>query len=306
MAATAANQWTDGFDQGFNDVSPFDNFTRSDFPQTGGGTGAVQDIFNPADGTGMMQMGGGAPMGGAPLGGTPMGPQAMDTQAVSQYSGMLAGMDQEAPFYDRCFQMIDTANTGFADAEEVISLFRRSGLNDMTLDAIWQFTNPVQSPVLDKDSFFVGCRLIAHAQNGMVPSVELISSTPPSLPYFALPEHEGGEMDFPHVMDPTAEVVVGDEFGPPAPQYLDPGLKTGFEAGTSPYPDADYEARFAILDPHQTGFIDGTVARSFLQQSGLDEQVLYSIWEQSDLDGDGRLSLQEFLTACHLVGVIIR
>lgn len=58
---------------------------------------------------------------------------------------------------------------------------------------------------------------------------------------------------------------------------------------------------FAELDPDGTGYVDTFVARDFLKKSELSDEVLFVIWEKSDVDGDGRLSESEFYTACSLV-----
>jgi len=48
------------------------------------------------------------------------------------------------------------------------------------------------------------------------------------------------------------------------------------------------------------GFVAADEGRHKLQLTGLDDQVLQNIWNLSDLDRDGRLSLREFVCAMHL------
>eukprot|EP01054_Gregarina_sp_Poly1_P007710 Gregarina_sp_Poly_1__7709@NODE_434_length_8452_cov_51_670244_g354_i0_p2_GENE_NODE_434_length_8452_cov_51_670244_g354_i0NODE_434_length_8452_cov_51_670244_g354_i0_p2_ORF_typecomplete_len468_score76_87EFhand_4/PF12763_7/2_9e12EFhand_4/PF12763_7/2_2e19EFhand_7/PF13499_6/40EFhand_7/PF13499_6/2_8e08EFhand_9/PF14658_6/2EFhand_9/PF14658_6/0_05EFhand_11/PF08976_11/0_0013EFhand_8/PF13833_6/41EFhand_8/PF13833_6/0_32EFhand_6/PF13405_6/1_8e03EFhand_6/PF13405_6/0_24EFhand_6/PF13405_6/5_6e02SPARC_Ca_bdg/PF105 len=230
--------------------------------------------------------------------------QSFDAPPVSEYAAMLADLTQEAPFYDRYFGAMDSMGTGYADASQVSALFRRSGLDDATLEAIWQFANPHGNSVLDKAGFAVGCRLIAYAQNGYPPDAELIAAPPPSLPYFEMGDMEGGDgLEF---EAPNYSPEGGDGFPPPAAQFVDHAMQTEFgfsNSGPGPlsHTDAEYEAWFTILDQNRTGYIEGENARSFLRQSGLNDDELFTIWEQSDADLDGRLSLPEFLTACHLV-----
>lgn len=50
------------------------------------------------------------------------------------------------------------------------------------------------------------------------------------------------------------------------------------------------------------GFVHGEEGRYQLQKTGLPDETLRKIWDMSDLDRDGRLSLREFVCAMHLAG----
>ena len=62
-----------------------------------------------------------------------------------------------------------------------------------------------------------------------------------------------------------------------------------------------YETTFNATDVSRSGFMTGVQARNVLVQSGLPQNLLAQIWNLSDIDTDGRLSLEEFQLAMHLI-----
>ncbi|XP_075677033.1 dynamin associated protein 160 isoform X2 [Dermatophagoides pteronyssinus] len=73
----------------------------------------------------------------------------------------------------------------------------------------------------------------------------------------------------------------------------------------SPEQKAKYEAQFKKLCP--TGdFINGQQAREILLQSKLSPQILAHIWNLSDVDADGRLDINEFSIALHLIALKLK
>lgn len=61
-----------------------------------------------------------------------------------------------------------------------------------------------------------------------------------------------------------------------------------------------YAQVFNTHDRLRTGFLTGAQARNVLVQTGLSQPILAQIWALADLDGDGRLSSEEFCVAMHL------
>jgi len=59
-------------------------------------------------------------------------------------------------------------------------------------------------------------------------------------------------------------------------------------------------ARAFVLLREVDGFVGADVAKKYLQSTNLSNEMLRSIWDLSDLDRDGRLSLREFVCAMHL------
>ncbi|CAH1224941.1 REPS1 [Branchiostoma lanceolatum] len=62
-----------------------------------------------------------------------------------------------------------------------------------------------------------------------------------------------------------------------------------------------YTAQFKTMQPDLHGLIQGTTAREFFQRSKLPIAQLSRIWDMSDVNQDGALSLEEFFAAFHLV-----
>ncbi|EUD66233.1 hypothetical protein C922_03428 [Plasmodium inui San Antonio 1] len=62
-----------------------------------------------------------------------------------------------------------------------------------------------------------------------------------------------------------------------------------------------YVNLFNLNDKFDSHFIDNKTASSFLQNSGLSISVLHSIWEYSDLENKGYLTLEDFFICCRLV-----
>merc|ERR1719422_1630503 len=61
-----------------------------------------------------------------------------------------------------------------------------------------------------------------------------------------------------------------------------------------------YMAQFQANYKAKTGFLAAVQARSILLQTGLAQQTLASVWNLSDIDKDGKLSVEEFILAMHL------
>merc|ERR1719419_1418306 len=61
-----------------------------------------------------------------------------------------------------------------------------------------------------------------------------------------------------------------------------------------------YMAQFQANDRAKTGFLAAVQARGILLQTGLAQQTLAAVWNLSDIDKDGKLSVEEFILAMHL------
>ncbi|ESO89180.1 hypothetical protein LOTGIDRAFT_229081 [Lottia gigantea] len=62
-----------------------------------------------------------------------------------------------------------------------------------------------------------------------------------------------------------------------------------------------YIKQFKTMEPDLSGMISGPVAKEFFEKSKLPVTELSTIWQLSDLNCDGALSLEEFIIAMHLV-----
>lgn len=62
-----------------------------------------------------------------------------------------------------------------------------------------------------------------------------------------------------------------------------------------------YTNQFQAMQPDLRGKISGAIAKEFFEKSKLPVHELSKIWQLSDIDKDGALSIEEFRTAMHLV-----
>ncbi|XP_078698399.1 ralBP1-associated Eps domain-containing protein 1-like isoform X3 [Branchiostoma floridae x Branchiostoma belcheri] len=100
------------------------------------------------------------------------------------------------------------------------------------------------------------------------------SSSPASQPRSLKPEHGGAPTDSEDEVDPWTITQEQRDY---------------------------YTAQFKTMQPDLHGLIQGTTAREFFQRSKLPIAQLSRIWDMSDVNQDGALSLEEFFAAFHLV-----
>ncbi|KAI8520753.1 RalBP1-associated Eps domain-containing protein 1 [Branchiostoma belcheri] len=100
------------------------------------------------------------------------------------------------------------------------------------------------------------------------------SSSPASQPRSLKPEHGGAPTDSEDEVDPWTITQEQRDY---------------------------YTAQFKTMQPDLHGLIQGTTAREFFQRSKLPIAELSRIWDMSDVNQDGALSLEEFFAAFHLV-----
>ncbi|KAL3868401.1 hypothetical protein ACJMK2_041211 [Sinanodonta woodiana] len=65
-----------------------------------------------------------------------------------------------------------------------------------------------------------------------------------------------------------------------------------------------YQKVFQKIDTEGKGYIDAIQGRELLMASGLDSEILVLVWDKSDVNRDGRLDLEEWTVACHLVTLV--
>ncbi|CAG0883810.1 unnamed protein product [Darwinula stevensoni] len=67
-----------------------------------------------------------------------------------------------------------------------------------------------------------------------------------------------------------------------------------------------YTQQFNQADKLKSGYLTGQQARSLLLQTSVQQTTLAKIWSLADVDGDGRLTCEEFVLAMHLTDVVKR
>lgn len=71
--------------------------------------------------------------------------------------------------------------------------------------------------------------------------------------------------------------------------------------GDLSYEESQRLARLFESSRDPQGFVPADPGKRLLERSGISKELLQSVWQLSDLDRDGRLSLREFVCAMHLV-----
>ena len=234
---------------------------------------------------------------------------------------------REKSFYETLFTLAGPDITGHVSGGVGAQFLSSSKLPREVLHKVWAFSDVNQQGKLSREDFYVACRLTAHAQSGLALDPSLVNREPTMLPIF-----EGLQKK---PVDRNADVISLSDSGTDAagPYFLDPNKASNialslsrlgmdpldfipFQSGPSSpstmketansswsLPEASrqkYLGLFKKLDKDGKGMLEGKTARQVLEKSGLSRNILGVIWELSDLNADGNLSLKEFLIAMHL------
>lgn len=162
--------------------------------------------------------------------------------------------------------------------EAVAFLGRAKKVSKGQLRRIWDLADHNKEGFLGRDEFYIALRLVALAQRGAELSVHgLRNFTGIQLIPDIAPEQKKEES--------REEVKKPDDF-----------------SWTVSKADATkYDALFKKLDEKNVGMIDGKQGVSFFGKSGLPRPTLKKIWGLADVTQDGKLSLDEFRIAMHIV-----
>eukprot|EP00921_Rhytidocystis_pertsovi_P021032 GHVQ01033602.1.p1 GENE.GHVQ01033602.1~~GHVQ01033602.1.p1 ORF type:complete len:947 (+),score=183.04 GHVQ01033602.1:155-2842(+) len=229
----------------------------------------------------------------------------------------------ELPFYQNLFRMADPQGMGYVDGAAAASFLQKSGLARPVLHEIWRLADTNNRGQMDPESFFVACRLVAHAQNGLPVANEAIALEPPSLPLFdlgtpssefSLHDSHQGSAPLGTMMDPNmAAVAMVGGLPDGSPSLMNMFRSVGAGSTTGPMDNAmvtwtltepdrqKYLSVFQNTDSNCDGFVEGMEAKELFSLSGVPDSDLMLIWNLADQDLDGRLSLNEFAVAMHLV-----
>uniref|UniRef100_G3RIV8 RALBP1 associated Eps domain containing 2 n=1 Tax=Gorilla gorilla gorilla TaxID=9595 RepID=G3RIV8_GORGO len=231
--------------------------------------------------------------------------------------------------------------TATAAAGPVADLFRASQLPAETLHQITELCGAKRVGYFGPTQFYIALKLIAAAQSGLPVRIESIKcqetqsptmsplASPPSSPphYQRVPLSHGysklrssAEQMHPAPYEARQPLVQpeGSSSGGPGTKPLrhQASLIRSFSVerelqDNSSYPDEPwriteeqreyYVNQFRSLQPDPSSFISGSVAKNFFTKSKLSIPELSYIWELSDADCDGALTLPEFCAAFHLI-----
>lgn len=203
----------------------------------------------------------------------------------------------EIESYADTFVSLDILNNGTVGAEEARGLFDCSGLPSNELGTIWRASDVDGDSLLSKTEFICAMAIVKRRKEG----VDLPTEAPQEL-----------MMQIKHWENPSkrvsnARTVLPSETIAMAydPSFTPPTART-----PSPPPaDSPWAATKEEIQSYQEIFLqhesggkaDPTQARAVFEQSNLPAQTLSAIWQLADVDGDGNLTMVEFIYAMALV-----
>ncbi|KAJ2457576.1 hypothetical protein GGF42_002597 [Coemansia sp. RSA 2424] len=175
-------------------------------------------------------------------------------------------------------QPVDGAISGAAAR----ALFTKTKLSSEQLASIWALADPNSEGKLRLPGFIVAMHYIRSIMSNR--SFELPRVCPASLWRSA-----GGDAP---PRSPTSSSLAN---------VSTPDLAGSPRWDVAPDERVRYEQFFRNLDQQRAGYLSGDVPVHFFLKSKLDEADLSKIWDLADINHNGRLNLEEFSVAMHLI-----
>ncbi|CAG9540234.1 unnamed protein product [Cercopithifilaria johnstoni] len=191
------------------------------------------------------------------------------------------------------FSSLNPVN-GFVSGEQARPLFMKSGLSPAILAQVWHLADYSKDGKMDRIEFSIAMHLIRAVLAG--------ATLPPTLPVSLKPPMV--VTSFPPLVAHTPMVRPVMTYGavpPNTAQNLMTSGKVQCDWTIPHHNKLKYCQQFNQLDKSRIGSLSGVHARNILAQSQLPNSVLAEIWNLSDYNKDGRLSVEEFCVAMHLI-----
>uniref|UniRef100_A0A0R3RTX3 Intersectin-1 n=1 Tax=Elaeophora elaphi TaxID=1147741 RepID=A0A0R3RTX3_9BILA len=192
------------------------------------------------------------------------------------------------------FSSLNPVN-GFVSGEQARPLFMKSGLSPAVLAQVWHLADYSKDGKMDRFEFSIAMHLIRAVLAG--------AALPPTLPVSLKPPMVMAP-SFPPLIAQTPMVRPVTTFGGVPPTTAQNLMISGKVQGDWTIPHHNklkYCQQFNQLDKSRIGSLSGVHARNILAQSQLPNSVLAEIWNLSDYNKDGRLSVEEFCISMHLI-----
>mmetsp|Transcript_4777 Transcript_4777/g.6668 ORF Transcript_4777/g.6668 Transcript_4777/m.6668 type:complete len:356 (-) Transcript_4777:34-1101(-) len=171
-------------------------------------------------------------------------------------------------YYTQVFQLADADRDGRISGQEGAPFLRKSQLSDATLMEIWNLADRQKQGFLSLEEFAIALKLVALAQQGILPSLERLSQVR------APPQLVGVVIQSPQ---PTGAPVISQD-----DLYK-------------------YDNLFLQADKNKDGLVDGEEAKIYFTKANIPTDKLAKIWGLCERDRDNCLSVSEFRLAIHLV-----
>ena len=201
------------------------------------------------------------------------------------------------------------AENGMLNGVIAKQIFERARLPNEVLGRIWNLADTQARGSLDTTEFVIAMHLLASYKSGVMRG--LPNTLPPGLYEAAArrggPRTSGGPRPGP---PPVVPAAISPQFSgqgrpqsPPTRQFGQPmsNQSTGDGWVVNPADKAKFDQIFAGVDKANQGFITGDQAVEFFSNSRLPEEILASIWDLADINGEGRLNKDQFAVAMYLI-----
>ncbi|XP_015921274.2 intersectin-1 isoform X1 [Parasteatoda tepidariorum] len=216
--------------------------------------------------------------------------------------------------YEEKFFQLQPIN-GYITGEQAKNLFLMSRLPPQILAHIWALADRDADGKMDINEFIIAMHLIELKLKGfelpktlpaamvvpaaaIIPGVQAfrpIAGAPvPIFPPTSIGNLVGLVRPASPVDKPQRSCSVSSQ---DSPTGIPPPL---IEWAVSQQTKLKFTQLFNSFDRTRTGFLTGAQAKNVLVSTGLSQPILAQIWSLSDIDGDGRLSCEEFVLAMHL------
>ncbi|CAJ0763902.1 2162_t:CDS:10 [Entrophospora sp. SA101] len=169
---------------------------------------------------------------------------------------------EEKYVYHQLFQVADEGKKGVIEGKYAADFLKKSNLSSTALSEIWNLADYENQGVLTTQTFIIAVKLIALVQNGQKPDMNLLKTKVP------LPRFEGINVE-------TGYIITDDI-------------------------RENYRKSFLRLEP-ENGLVDGNKAREIFLRSKLSLETLRQIWKLADTNNRGKLDVNEFIIAMHLI-----
>ncbi|KAI1733270.1 variant SH3 domain-containing protein [Ditylenchus destructor] len=218
---------------------------------------------------------------------------------------------------------------GLISGDQSRPFFLKSGLPPGVLAQIWQLSDLNKDGKLDRIEFSIAMRLIRNSLSGMAlpstlpDSMKQIAGAPPmpqpsammmnhtTLPQIPnRPTSTYGSLPATPTMGMYNTLPAGYSSGTMA--SFVPTSSTPFMMGIKEINDwtipqqmkLRFSQHFNQLDRNRVGVLTGVQARGVLGESGLPTNILAQIWNMSDANKDGCLSIEKFCIAMYLIEMV--
>lgn len=209
---------------------------------------------------------------------------------------------EEKQLYSQLFKSLDTEGTGIVSGEKARVTFEKSGLPPTILGEIWQISDHNNLGFLTQFGFCLAMRLIGQTQAGNHPSLALAERPGP------LPKFSGLATSLPLPQPPLQQQPLNSSFMQSHPSSQVPQNSATFNSlpqdPISSISVDDYQKfgqLFVRTVGSPTGELGGARAKDIFLKAKLPTNTLGQIWNLVDKDNLGKLNLNAFVIAMHLI-----